>query len=446
MKKHLLLLAILFNLSSAQAAPIQATVSIYAVNTKTGTIVMDQASHLSLIPASTLKLSTTAAALELLGADHNFETHLEYDGNLDKKGVLRGNLYIRGGGDPTLGSNRIEGSLGWKELIQSWADAASAKGIRKVQGRVIPDASAWERALAVPSWCWEDLGNYYGAGACALSFHENAYTLTFQPGQSVGDSTSVLRTDPPLPELDIRNEVTTGPVGSGDGACIYGTEFVQTQFVRGTVPAGVKEFSIRGFIPNPPKLCGQALQVALKHKGITVKGEELEKQSKRVVLHTTHSPKVAEIARPTNQKSINLYAEHLLKKMGEQHAGLGSTVNGIEAVTQLWRGKGIDLMGACMVDGSGLSRKNLMTTKQMAQILSEAKKSDAFSHFKASLTKRGAALGKSGSMSQIRCFAGYVDEIAFAIFINHSTDTKAANRLIDETISVLENRSIDPAL
>lgn len=426
-------------LSAAQSKSFEATVSLYAVNTRTGVVLMDRASHLSLVPASTLKLSTTAAALELLGPKSCFQTHLEYDGILNKKGVLYGNLYIRGGGDPVLGSNRILGSLGWEELIESWVDAIYAKGIRIIDGCMIPDTSAWEKALAVPSWCWEDLGNYYGAGACALTFNENAYTLTFRPGQSEGDRTSILRTDPPISELDLRNEVITGPVDSDDRACIYGVEFFQTQFIRGTIPSGRKEFSVRGLIPDPPQLCAQLLKEALNRKGIVVKEKLFPMQSHREMIHTTNSPTVAEIVCVTNKKSVNLYAEHLLKKIGEKQSHLGSTSSGLRAVARLWSSKGIDFSGSFMVDGSGLSRKNLMTTKQLVEILCKVKKSDTFPDFNASLNERGAARGKSGSMCQIRCFAGFIDEVAFAIFINNfCSDAKVANRLIDETIAKLE--------
>ena len=156
-----------------------ALVSIYAVHMDTGEVFQDQNSDLSLIPASCLKIATTAAALQILGADYRFETHLEYDGRIEQK-TLQGNLYIRGGGDPCLGSDRISGSLSWDNQIAAWADAIQKLGIHKITGKVIGDADGWEEALAVPSWTWEDLGNYYGAGACALSFHENAYSLFFQ--------------------------------------------------------------------------------------------------------------------------------------------------------------------------------------------------------------------------------------------------------------------------
>ena len=115
------------------------------------------------------------------------------------------------------------------------------------------------KGAAVPSWGWEDLGNYYGAGASALTFHENLYTLYFQPGVE-GTAAKVLRIEPEMPALQLQNEVTTGPPGSGDRACIYGMEYALTQVVRGTVPAGVAEFSIKGSIPDPAAFTATLLE------------------------------------------------------------------------------------------------------------------------------------------------------------------------------------------
>jgi D-alanyl-D-alanine carboxypeptidase/D-alanyl-D-alanine-endopeptidase (penicillin-binding protein 4) len=178
-----------------------AVVGIYAIKSSTGEVLLEKNSGLSLVPASCLKVVTTAAALNLLGADYRFETYLEYDGTIDEGKILHGNLFIRGGGDPCLGSDRIAGSLSWEKQIETWVNAVKELGITKIVGKVIGDSSKWEKALAVPSWNWEDLGNYYGAGACALSFHENAYSLFFKPAESIGKEATILRTDIFLPSV-----------------------------------------------------------------------------------------------------------------------------------------------------------------------------------------------------------------------------------------------------
>lgn len=417
-----------------------ATVSIYAVHSETGEVLIDQNSDLSLIPSSCMKIATTGAALHLLDPKSRFKTDLEYDGYIDAMGTLRGNLYITGGGDPCLGSNRIQGSLPWNKQIETWADAIEKKGIKKIKGTIIGDASHWEKALAAPSWSWEDLGNYYGAGACALSFHENCYALFFQPGNQIGEKTTILRTEPPI-QLAFQNEVTTGPKGSGDCAFIFGAEFSPLYFVRGTIPAGTTEFPIKGAIPDPPSYCAELLAKELHKRGFLIGTRESFSTKQRVKFHTTKSPTIAEIVHWTNQKSINLYAEHLLKKMGEVGFGDGSTSGGIKALTQFWKKQKIDLEGFNMADGSGLSRKNLITTKQLVEMLLVMKKSKVFPLFFDSLTKKQGCRVKSGSMSFIRGYAGYSGNVVFAVIVNQFPNHQQMDEKLDSLLSRLESIS-----
>lgn len=418
-----------------------AMVSIYAVRSDTGEVLMDKNSDLSLMPASCMKIVTTAAALHLLGADHHFETSLEYDGLIDHTHTLYGNIYIRGGGDPCLGSDRLPSALPWQKQIATWADAIQKLGIQNIAGQVIGDATKWEKALAPPSWSWEDLGNYYGAGACALSFHENCYSLFLRPGSTMGENVSILHTDPPL-SLTFHNEMKTGAKLSGDHACIYGSEYSSLQFIRGTIGAAVHEFVIKGAIPDPAASCADLLTQELQARGLHIKQQEMSQQSKRVVFHTTHSPSVQEIVHSTLHKSLNLYAEHLLKKMGEVTDNEGSTSAGVKAVIHFLHSKNIDLAGFNMVDGSGLSRKNLVTTKQLVEILLMMKKSPLFPIFFDSLPQKDHLIrAKSGSLSLVKGYAGYTGNVVFAILINHCLDHQMMNETINTHIQSLKNFS-----
>jgi D-alanyl-D-alanine carboxypeptidase/D-alanyl-D-alanine-endopeptidase (penicillin-binding protein 4) len=127
---------------------------------------------------------------------------------------------------------------------------------------------------------------------------------------------------------------------------------------------------------------------------------------------------------------VNLYAEHLIKAMGQ-----GTTTLGTKAVTQFWNERGVVTGGMNMVDGSGLSRKNFITAKQLATILVEMKKS---SHFYASLPEEmPGVFAKSGSMSFTRCLAGYKGDIAFAIMINYGDDSKEMEKKLDKLVTEL---------
>lgn len=423
-------------------------VGYHAVRRDTGEVLLSENADLSLVPSSCIKVVTVGAALRLLDPKERFETHLEYDGWIDEYKTLHGNLYIRGGGDPCLGSERLSGSLPWKEQIGLFADAVEKIGIRSIKGDIIGDATLWEKAGAAPSWCWEDLGNYYGAGASALSFHENAYTASFRPGKELGDQTELLRTEPPIFNLLIHNEVTSGPEGSGDRAWIFGTEYSPVQFMRGTIPLGVEAFSIKGAIPDPANVCADLLSKELEERGIRIEGETIQ-GGKRVSFHVTYSPIIGEIAHVVNQNSMNLYAEHLVKKIGEKVSGEGSTRAGTEAIKTFWRSQNIDLCGWNIVDGSGLSRKNLMTARQSVALLLNMEKSDQFSRFYLSLPQmEGSMRAKSGTQSMIKGYVGYTDHIAFAIFVNHCTDPKALKSTIDgffAQIHTLEMECAQPA-
>lgn len=428
-----------------------AIVGIYAVDSKTGKVLVEKNCDLSLTPASCMKIATTAAALPILGANYRFETQLEYEGEVTAEKVLKGNIYIQGGGDPTLGSGLgsgcFPGTLAWKEQIDVWAEAIQKLGIQKIEGSIVGDATKWEKALAVPSWSWEDLGNYYGAGACALSFHENFYSLFFKPSKRVGESASLVRIEPFISKLVLQNEVTTGQEASGDGTCIYGSEFSFLQRVRGTIPAGIEEFSIKGAIPDPAQCCAQLLAEELQKRGIDITHEDMnliKPKNKRIVFHTTYSPTVKEIVYWTNQKSINLYAEHLLKKMGEVLYNEGSTSAGVRAVTHFWKSQNIDLGGFNMVDGSGLSRKNLITPKQLVEILLRVKKSDLFPLFLESLPEKSSTRAKSGSMALIKAYAGYAGDTVFAIIVNHCSDRQRMHATLDDFLSYLATLLIIP--
>ncbi len=409
--------------------------SAYALDSSTGEVIVDTSGDLSMIPASCMKIVTTGAALHLLDPESRFETHLEIDGEVDKDQVLHGNLYIRGGGDPCLGSDRIDGYPSWKEQLEIWGDAVEKLGIKIIEGALIVDASSWEKAMAPPSWGWEDIGNYYGAGASGLSFCENQYEIFFKPGLFVGDEVTILRTDPPLGPLRIENEVKSGPEGSGDRACIYGMEFSQVQYIRGTIPLGVDEFSIRGAIPDPPLLVKCLFIQQLEQRGIVVQKKSIIGSHERRSFHVTYSPTIGEIVYWTNQKSINLYAEHLVKKVGR-----GTTFEGIETIKQFWEEKGVDLSGFNIADGAGLSRKNLVTARGMAQILMVMKNSSFFPLFFESLRKHhGLMMAKDGRMSLIRGYAGYIDDAALVILVNHCREEALIEEKVKDVLREIEN-------
>jgi serine-type D-Ala-D-Ala carboxypeptidase/endopeptidase (penicillin-binding protein 4) len=421
---------------------------------ETGALLEKERAEETLLPASTMKTVTSAAALSLLGENFKFKTVLQYDGNIID-GVLKGNVIIKGGGDPTLGSDRYEWGTDMKSILTIWVLKLREKGIRKIEGDIIGDASIFEDALVPVNWVWNDIGNYYGAGACGLSFNENSYSVIFKPAAKAGLKAEFLRTEPPMPDITFVNEMRTGSASSGDNGFVYGAQYTFLRHLKGTVPAGTPEFSIKGSIPDPALFAAQCLRKALQDSLITVSGEATTVRhmgmegktlgTERTAVYTHQSPALKDVVYWLNKKSINLYAEHLVKMIGYTIYKEGSTVSGTKAIAEYWATKGIDITGLHLDDGSGLSRYNGITPSQLAGMLRLDVTEPWFESFFNSLPIAGDATcpgslkglckgsaaannlrAKSGYISRVRTYAGYVAtrsgrRLSFAMMANNYT-------------------------
>ncbi|MBW6497485.1 MAG: D-alanyl-D-alanine carboxypeptidase/D-alanyl-D-alanine-endopeptidase, partial [Bacteroidales bacterium] len=222
------------------------------IDIETGRTVVSRNEHQALVPASTQKVLTTASALMVLGPDFRYETTIGYSGRIDAGGVLHGDLIIKGSGDPSFGSSTMDDSLNLEKVFSVWLLAVYKAGIRQINGRVLADESVFDQELIPRKWLWEDMGNYYGAGASGLTANENMYTVYFQPGNAVGQPARVVMTEPQIPAMEFNNQVTTGPRGSGDQVYIFGAPYQMQRTLTGTVPLGSSNFPVRGSIPDPP--------------------------------------------------------------------------------------------------------------------------------------------------------------------------------------------------
>lgn len=402
-----------------------------------------------LVPASVMKVFTTATANELLGPDYRFVTELQTTGTLGDDGVLSGDVVIRGGGDPTLAATELN------PTCAKWHAALLEAGVKSVEGSVIGDASIFGTVLTPDTWQWNDLGNYYGAGASGLTVFQNLFYATFRT-PSVGAPAPFSGTEPELPGHEFFNEMRVGASGSGDNGYIYGDAYGRLLTFRGTVPAGSGSFTIKGALPDPAYFCARTCSEYLVAHGLPVSGEPTtdrllgaagkEIGARKKILEQSSAP-LSEILVTTNHKSDNLKAECLHRMIGVKVSGAGSTESAADAVRDHWEGKGIDMTGFYMGDGCGLSRANTVTPRQLALMLQAASKSPHFESFRASLPVAGrsgtlksigggsAAEGriraKSGTMDRIRNYAGYVEarsgkRYAFAFFVTHYTTDLAS--------------------
>lgn len=425
-----------------------ATWSICVIPVKKDTIIAEYNSATSLVPASTLKIVTTGAALSLLGKDFRFETKLQYDGVFDTiTGILKGNLYITGGGDPTLESEYFKDKKDSLSTTDRWANFLKYKGLKKIEGAIIGDASIFDDNMVPPQWVWGDIGNYYGAGACGLAYHDNKYKLFLKSG-ATGSSTTVVKTEPHVEGLQLINDVTSA--GSDDNAFIYGAPYSNYRKIQGTIPANRNNYDIEGAIPDPALFCAQSLERSLKALDIIVtanpttvrvlKESDMYTPLPKKTLFTNYSPPLSDIVYWTNLKSNNLYAEHLLKYLASTENGIGRENEGTEFITSYWKKKGVDVGGFFMNDGCGLARSNVITTKTEAQILRVMAREKNFKAFYDSFPVAGksGSLGnlcegtlaennlcaKSGYITRARGYAGYVknkkgEMLCFSVLANN---------------------------
>lgn len=393
------------------------SVSLSVMNASTGEMLVSGNGKTGLATASTLKNITAATAFQILGPDFTFQTVVSRAGSIDPAGVLKGNLIILGSGDPTLGSSRYDHT---KEdvLLEKWVQAVKAAGIRKIEGNIIGDDLLHGGYQAPNGWPWADMGNYYGAGYSSLNWRENAFGVVFQTGSQAGLPTSIGSMTADLSYLNIINEVTTGNPGSGDNVYGYSAPYSSKIFFRGSHGVDLKK-TIQMSVPDPAyDLAYQFLQM-LKRSGIevtgvpeTTYGMKNRQQAYEVmdehVLDVHHSPILSDIIYNFNQVSINLYGESLLKAIAQQ---LGeSTETGAVGrwVGDYWSDK-LDIARGELriVDGSGLSPNNRVTTSAMVKILAFCREQPWFDAFLASIPTNNGMKLKSGTISGVLGYAGY---------------------------------------
>lgn len=407
-------------------------IGIHAVSLKTGEVLGSHEAQESMATASVLKLLTTATALEQKGASFRYATPVSYTGKIIE-GRLEGDLVIEGVGDPTFLSKYFPGDNALLQIAKLLRDG----GIYRVEGDLLLDISLLQ-SVVPPTWTWEDIGNYYGATVHAINFKDNFYELAFRTGVA-GTKAEVLSIFPQQ-NLKIESEVVASKINA-DRAYVFGAPFSQERVLRGTLPENRRRFRVKGAMPNPPDAFGSALHVALREAGIVVEGSvKVIKQKVKTVacLGTIVSPTLRAIATETNQQSINLFAEALLFLTEKSEAQ--TTASALEALKIFWKQKGLDVAGLYLHDGSGLSHFNSVTPKFFTDLLYYMKQSEQAAVFNSTLAVsgrtgtlqylgKGTALtgkvkGKSGTMQQVCCYAGYLttqsgEEVAFAVMLNN---------------------------
>ncbi len=398
----------------------------------------------ALTPASVQKLVSTSAALELLGADYRFKTVVGHIGEMNRRGnVLTGDIIIRGGGDPALGSERFAEHYG--NIIDSIATAIEESGIKRIKGRIISDETIYDFSPASTRWSWGDLGNYYGAGPYGLTVFDNTLKIHMRTGER-GSVPEIFKFDPVIKTLALKSYLTAE--GTSDRGYVYSAPYSNYAWISGFVPENRDEFILKASIPDPPMVLAEMVLDALQARGITVTGgagttRTVYDLSVGVLqpLSEITSPPLSEIIHILTHESVNLYAEHMIKQLGYETSGKGTVSFGVRAIRAFLDSAGIRHRGIFIEDGSGLASRNGVTSKFMTDLirymLLEGSNAEIFrnslppageagtmkSYFRDPLFMNNLR-AKTGTLSRVRGYAGVFTaasgkELTFCILVNN---------------------------
>ena len=410
--------------------------SLYVIDGKTGTVVFDKNAEIGLAPASCQKLITSGAAFELLGREFRYRTDLALGGKTKNQYDQNNTaeiLVITSDGDPTFGSWRFETTKA-DSILKRWASRIRNLGINPFNEIKIY-TPGWTYEPTPDGWIWQDIGNYYGAGAEGINWRENQYDMVLKSGNRVGGKVEIVRTKPELMNFQLFSSVIAAERGTGDNAYIYLSKTEPIGRVRGTIPVGENNFTISGSIPSPAfqllsELDMELLNDSIRAANISVNylTSEIEKT---VVIDSVLSPSLDSINYWFLRRSINLYGEALIKTVAHKKTGIASTEKGVEIVKDFWSHQGIDKAAINIIDGSGLSPQNRVTTNALVKVLQYAKKRQWYNSFYLSLPTYNGMKMKSGSIGGARSFAGYHSskdgkDYIFAIIVNNYDGSASA--------------------
>jgi serine-type D-Ala-D-Ala carboxypeptidase/endopeptidase (penicillin-binding protein 4) len=421
-----------------------AILSMYVVDSKTGKIVFDKNAQIGLAPASCQKVVTSVSAFELLGKEYRYKTYIGKDFAANNK-YDAGCLFIIGSGDPTLGSWR------WKEtkdtmVFSKILSALQKQNIFSFDENLIIQDQLYGVTPLPEGWIWQDIGNYYGAACFGFNWNENQYDLVLKPGEK-GDLTHIVKTKPALPGLNLKNTITTAASGTGDNGYIYSSPFSNLIITKGTIPLQKTPFTISGSMPNPSDVFQKGLFNYLFSNKITFKGKGLSGNTvyiNNIPIHSaTHiidsilSPPLDSMNYWFLKKSINLYGEAFLKSLVQQELGFAkgdeTYEKAIAIIKNFWQQKGIEPAALNIIDGSGLSPANRVTTNALVTVMQYAQQQKWFTSFYNALPEMNGIKMKDGYINGVRSYTGYVksktgNDYTFSFIVNNFDGSAATVR------------------
>src|SRR5713226_3130213 len=448
------------------------------VDAESGETLYEQNADKYFVPASNMKLFTTALALAKLGPEYRFHTTLETRGAISSAGVLGGDLALVGRGDPNLSNRKFpyetkeefEGPP--EKALAELADALAARGVKEITGDVAGDDSYFPRERYPDGWEIDDMVWEYGAAISAIVVDDNTVTLTLTPGEKAGGAVTAV-VEPPTREFIVKNEVTT--IGAKEKPDLRLTREPggDTVVVSGVMPAGSAPRKLVLAIQEPALHAANLLTQLLKDRGIKVGGtvravhEPDAGEATRTVLAEHLSIPLKDSVKLVNKISQNLHTEVLLRAAARQQ-GRWATPEDLQKFPDAFYAKaGIPEGDVIQTGGSGLSRHDLVTPRAFVAVLAYAEKQAWFPAFLASLPVAGAdgtlnermkepplagkIHAKTGSVTHVRTLSGYAEtpggrKLIFSFLSNNQggKSHEAADALTGLCVAMLEEFDVTP--
>ena len=415
------------------------------------------------MPASNLKLFTSSAGLVLLGDDYKFSTNIYMRGRMDGS-TLIGDLVVQGRGDPTL-SGRFKNNDVTK-IFSDWSDKLLELGIDEITGNIIGDDNEFDDLGLGDGWQWDYESDWYAAQSSALSFNDNCIDIIVTA--DVVNDQAKIDIIPNTKYAVIINKVSVVKNDSVTSIDVYRERGTNVITVFGTIR---KSDSLKTYVTvnNPTQYTMVVFKEVLESKGIIVGGfpMDIDDMSSPVdyneltKLFTHYSPGLKDVIKILNKNSQNFFGEQLLKTIGLEIENFGSAENGIGACNSIFQEMGINPENMRMVDGSGLSRLNLVTPKQIVSLLNFMYQHKYYLPFYNSLPIAGVdgslanrmkgskaennVRAKTGFIGYARSLSGYVntgdnEPVAFSLVVNNFTvPLKLAENIQDLVCNRLAN-------
>jgi D-alanyl-D-alanine carboxypeptidase/D-alanyl-D-alanine-endopeptidase (penicillin-binding protein 4) len=434
---------------------------VTVVDLKSGETLYETNANRFFVPASNVKLFTTALALARLGAERRFTTTVRAAARPDPSGIIRGEVRLVGGGDPNLSARALPyrpGSSDGNPLaaIEDLAAQMAAAGVRRVEGDIVGDDTWYVFAPYPEGWGVDDPQYEYGAPVSALAINDNAFTLRIEPGAAAGDP-AALQFRPPLEFFQVDNRIRT--VAVGERKIRFDRDPGGSQLrLWGSIPARDRGTEMLLGVEDPALYAAAALRSALAARGVTVTGSVgarhlLPNQIEDLTQGPTPDPTgwgfeiarrvsapLVEDLRVTDKVSQNLHAEMALRAVARARRGVGSREAGVEEMKLFLDEVGAERTQYNLVDGSGLARLNLVTASTVMKLLQHmyarpdreswigllpvAGEDGTLSSRMGGTPASGRVHAKTGSLSHVAALSGYIerangDVVAFSMLVNN---------------------------